>query len=74
VQTSRCTIHGAEIPLDELEEAEDFLVRFDIEPDAKHELSLALELFRIDRAYLYPDLTNLAETIKNTNYGSLSLE
>jgi hypothetical protein len=70
LQQGAFTVHGPETPLEELQNSDQFLVKFVI-PDGqpKAEINDALDLLGIKRSYLFPDLGNLARCIEGRWHG-----
>jgi len=70
VQLSAFTVHGATTPIDDLPQAEDFLVKFIVPKERKSTLRDTLHLIGIRESCLFPDLEHLAKEIKSLTYGS----
>jgi hypothetical protein len=68
VQSSVFTIHGISAPLDELPNAEDFLMKIEIPKDVKRYFRGVLKLFGITESYLFPDLEHLAKEVKELRF------
>jgi hypothetical protein len=68
VQRSVFTIHGTTVPLNKIESSDDLLVKLVIPSKSKASLNQMLNLAGISRAYLFPDLTNLAHELSNVSY------
>jgi hypothetical protein len=70
LQQAAFTVHGPETPLEELQDSDQFLVKFVIpEGQPKAEINGALDLLGIKRSYLFPDLGNLARCIEGRWHG-----
>ena len=69
-QSSVFTIHGGDRALEEIEENQHFLMKFEIPPEAKVSFRRELSLLGIKRSYLFPDLENLARFLneRGTNF------
>lgn len=68
IQQGAFTIHGSNEPLDAVEKAEDFLLRFDIAPEFKLDLSAKLEQIGIRSSSVFPDLDHLAAELRTRIY------
>ena len=60
VQLARFTIHGQKKPLDQIDDAEKFLLKFVISPKAKKEIKNVLKFLKITEDFIYPDLEHLS--------------
>ena len=67
VQHSCFTIHGNVTPLEQQERADQFLAKFIITTARKQEMRMDLARLGIQRALLFPDFTNLAREIKESD-------
>ena len=63
VQLSAFTIHGTAKPLEDLENSDKFLIKFDIPASAKAGLMADLATLGIRESNLFPDLEHLAQDI-----------
>ena len=63
IQQPAFTIHGTKAPMEALPEADDYIVRIRIPADRKKPFRKLLSIMGISRAYLFPDLDNLAKEI-----------
>ena len=70
VQASQFTIHGSELPITELENAETFLISISVPKTAKSAFRQILNMFHLNDSYLFPDLEHLAKQIQSQNYSS----
>ena len=70
VQASQFTIHGSDIPLAELDNAENFLVLITIPKGVKNAFRQILNIIHLNDSYLFPDLEHLAKQIRSLNYSS----
>ena len=68
MQQSAFTIHGSDTPMDELQGAEDFLVRIRIPATSKKSFRQVLALYGVSRASLFPDLENLAKELASLKF------
>jgi len=68
VQLSEFTIHGTPQPMNEHDDAVDFLIRMDIPSSAKKPLTRSLRLLRISEDLLFPDLEHLARELVKTRF------
>lgn len=68
VQESAFTIHGSEIPLNELPSYEEFLIRYEVSASAKHNLRDMLNRLGINSANLFPDLEHLARQVSEMTF------
>ena len=59
-QSAAWTIHGGELPLENLDGNNKFLIKFEIPQESKGRLKADLTLLGIKSSYLFPDLENLA--------------
>lgn len=76
VQLSEFTIHGSQMPMENLIENEKFLGKILIPSSAKEKFRLMLNNFGISRSYLFPDLENLSAELASLdfNYETRSME
>ena len=65
VQASQFTIHGSELPLNELDNSESFLISITVPKSAKNAFRQVLNVFHLNDSYLFPDLEHLAKQIKS---------
>lgn len=68
-QLAGFTIHGTEVPLEEADDANQFLCCYRIKAEDKMELRSQLSLLGMSRMTLFPDLQNLAIDLANRRYG-----
>jgi len=68
LQASEFTIHGYEQPLNELSQADKFMVRIIIPVEAKPKLKESLRVLNITESQLFPDLDHLAIELENTRW------
>jgi hypothetical protein len=68
VQSSAFTIHGISTPLNELDNAKDFLVKIEIPQKEKLYFRQALDVFGIKESFLFPDLDHLSKELKGLKY------
>jgi FRG domain-containing protein len=71
LQQSRFTIHGLVTPLQELPEADQFLVRFIVPEAVRRHLSLELLFAGLRLSNIFPDLGNLAIDLERQLFGEL---
>lgn len=64
IQASEFTIHGSDTALNEMPEAEKFMVRIRIPADAKPVLRTSLDLLMVSESYLFPDLAHLSKELE----------
>jgi hypothetical protein len=64
-QSSEFTIHGVESGLEDMENAENFLVTIKIPKAAKENFRNMLDLIEITESHLFPDLEHLSRYIEN---------
>ena len=72
VQQSAYTIHGTEKPLQELADADEFLLKIEIPSDQKSILRHLLAVLSIRRWDLYPDLQNLGQDLSRAAFWPVS--
>ena len=70
LQRSVFTVHGDRTPLDSRPDHEQFLARMLIPRKNQAMIKAQLKVLGIDRAYLFPDLANLAESLNEGTGGS----
>lgn len=63
VQHAQCTIHGREQPLDDIPDIASHLFKVSVPAKEKIKIRNWLEIFQINRHFLFPDLDNLAKYI-----------
>lgn len=68
MQLSTFTIHGSATPLNQLPNADDYVVRYDIPASAKLGFAKSLDALGIRRANLFPDLENLASQLADLEF------
>jgi hypothetical protein len=68
VQSGAYTIHGGSTAMDEMPQAQPFLVKYRVASSARRRLRQALQLMNITRSSLFPDLGNLAAEMR-VNFG-----
>jgi len=68
MQYSQFTVHGYNRPIEDIENANQFLMKFEIPDSAKENLRQDLFLFGIRRSNLFPDLENLASELSEINW------
>jgi hypothetical protein len=68
VQGSTFTIHGSPTPINQLPNAEKFLVQYEIPPPVKVELLQSLNLLGIKKSFLFPDLEHLANDLVSIQF------
>jgi len=68
VQLSTFTIHGVTTPLEDLEESDKFLIRFDIPTSAKVGIKDDLAQLGITESRLFPDLEHLASELASLTF------
>lgn len=68
VQASEFTLHGTSQPINELQNADQFLINIKIPAAAKRKISQTLALFNITESYLFPDLEHLAKELREKKY------
>lgn len=68
IQKSAFTIHGSDKPIEELSETESFLTKIRIPAASKEYFRNLLDLYRISRASLFPDLENLAKDVASIKF------
>ena len=68
VQKSVVTIHGRDVPLQKLPEAEKFLARIYIPAKHKDEFRRVLSLYGISQSLLFPDLENLSKELGSMKF------
>lgn len=68
VQQSVFTVHGCNVPIDELTEETPFLDRIRIPAASKGGFRQILALYGISRASLFPDLENLAQELASLKF------
>ena len=71
VQASQFTIHGSELAITELENAEKFVISITLPGSAKSAFRQILNLFHFNDSYLFPDLDHLARQIRSLNYSNM---
>lgn len=67
-QLSAFTIHASKTPIENLDRADEFLMKFRIGADAKAGFREGLKQLGIRRSSLFPDLQHLAEELKDQEY------
>lgn len=65
LQQGAFTIHSTNIPLNNFENASEFLYKFIIPRECKEELYKELQILGISKSYLFPDLASLSEDLKS---------
>jgi len=70
VQSSEFTVHATSRPIEELPNADRFVVRVKIPSAAKRGMQQALKLLHIKDSYLFPDLEHLAMELQENEYFS----
>ncbi len=68
VQSSVFTLHGISTPLNELDNAKDFLVKIEIPQKAKLYFKQTLSVFGIKESFLFPDLEHLSKELKESKF------
>ena len=68
VQLSTFTIHGVTTHLEDLEESDKFLIRFDIPASAKVGIKDYLTQLGITESRLFPDLEHLASELASLTF------
>ncbi len=68
VQASEFTIHGSDTPLDQIPEADQFLVRIRIPQEAKSTMRKCLDVFNVSESYLFPDLEHLSKELAKCDF------
>lgn len=71
LQQAKFTIHGCPKPIEQYEDANEYLVRFFIPPIHKSKLKKQLRTIGICRSSLFPDLGNLAIELSECDDGRL---
>ena len=70
VQSSEFTLHGTPHPIEELQNADRFVVQIKIPSAAKRGIQQSLNLLHIKDSYLFPDLEHLAKELQQSQYFS----
>ena len=70
VQSSEFTVHATPHPIEELQNADRFVVQVKIPSAAKRGMQQALNLLHIKDSYLFPDLEHLARELQENEYFS----
>ncbi|MHC4941591.1 MAG: FRG domain-containing protein [Planctomycetota bacterium] len=68
VQFSTYTIHGTNVPINQMPGMEKYLVQYEIPASAKPQLLQALELLGIKKSFLFPDLKHLADDLQTIEF------
>jgi hypothetical protein len=68
VQFSAFTIHGSSVPINRMEGANKYLVKYEIPAGAKPGMLQALELLGIRRSFLFPDLEHLVADVQSIEF------
>lgn len=63
LQHSTCTIHGSDIPINQLEHCDEFIAKIIIPKSNKIRFRQTLDVLRISRSTLFPDLENLSKDL-----------
>ena len=66
VQLSTFTIHGAGRAVDDLDNHEEFTIKFIVPHDAKLDIREELKCLGIRESNIFPDLEHLANEVSNT--------
>ena len=66
MQQGSFTIHASDTPLEDMPDADQFLRKFVIPTGRIYNFRRAIKVFAIRRSNIYPDLTNLALEVKQT--------
>lgn len=67
-QQSAFTVHGSPLPLEAHRHSSTFLLRYRIEPSMKKPMLHMLEVLGFTRMTLFPDLDNLAHTLRERRF------
>ena len=70
-QQAYSTLHGTTEALDQLPNKDDFLLKIEIQPDAKKATRPFLHTLGIKKSVLFPDLEHLAKELKGADYRSM---
>lgn len=70
LQASEFTIHDSETPLNEMRQAEKFMVRICIPRDVKNPLKTVLDLLMVNESYLFPDLEHLSKELEKCAFST----
>ena len=68
LQQAAVTIHGSKTPIDDLPDVDSFLAKIRIPASSKPTLRAVLDLYGFSRAYLFPDLDNLAKELSSMSF------
>lgn len=68
MQASEFTLHGKEQPIEDLEDANKFLVRVEIPSEAKPKIRHELMLLNVEESSLFPDLAHWATEVKSKDF------
>jgi len=68
IQSSQFTIHGSDVALTELKDAERYVISIIIPKAVKSAFRQILNLFHMNDSYLFPDLEHLARQIQSLPY------
>lgn len=71
-QQSVFTIHGIDTSIEELPQANNFLAKIRVPSESKKGFRQLLEIFGISKAYLFPDLENLAHEIMELDFNNFT--